>query len=272
MIVLDAGDAWQVVMQPHHGDLAGQLALAWGNDELAAPRSREAMAVAATRHDDGWAVWERWAEVEEDGDHRPVSFLAVDIPSHIDFYRAAVTDVSRRDPYAGLMVAMHAAGLYRKRYDTHPQMGTLTGAQEHQDRIASFLDELESTYAQRRAECGIDEREQWTDYRLLQVFDRLSLYLSGFFKLADGDMHTIAPVPVDRHGGETELHIEAMPGFGPYSPTHVRMTPYPFAREPAVFTLERRVLPKQRWTSAEFRDALLRAPLEPVRIRADRAG
>jgi hypothetical protein len=271
MIVLDGGGAWQLVLQPHHGDLAGQLAAAWGNDELAAPRARESMALAATRHDDGWAVWERWPEVAPDEERRPLSFLEADIPSHIDFYRAAVTDVTRRDPRAGFLVAMHAAGLYRMRYDTHPQMGTLAGAERHGSRIARFLDDLESSYPERRAECGIGEAEQWVDYRLLQVLDRLSLYFSGFFKLAAGDVHTIAPVPVDYEGNETELRIEALPGFEPYSPTHVRMDPYPFGQEPAVFTLERRLLEKRDWTPAEFREAFLRAPLESVEIRAERA-
>jgi hypothetical protein len=271
VIVLDAGDAWQLVAQPHHGDLAGQLARAWGNDELEAPRSREAMALAAARHDDGWAVWERWPEAAPDGERRPRSFLEIDIPSHIDFYRAAVTDVSRRDAHAGFLVAMHAAGLYRMRYETHPQMGTLPDADEHAGRIAAFLAELESSYPARRAACGIDEDEQWTSYRLLQVFDRLSLYFSGFFKLAAGDVHTIAPVPADYGGAETELRIEALPGFEPYSPTHVLASPYPFGREPAVFTLERRVLPKQSWSSEEFRAAFVSAPLESVEIRVERA-
>src|ERR1044072_4655797 len=191
-------------MQPHHGDLAGQVAAAWGNSELQAARAGEAMALAATRHDDGWAVWERWPEAQPSGDHRPVSFIDIDVPSHIDFYRAAATDVSKRDPYAGFMVAMHAAGLYRMRYDTHPQMGTMKGAEDHRDRIEGFLEELEGSYAQRRVDSGGDENEQWTSYRLLQVFDRLALSLSGFFKLAAGDIHTIAPVPTDYEGGETQ--------------------------------------------------------------------
>src|SRR5438552_14243885 len=113
MIVLDGGDSWHLVLQPHHGDLAGQLAAAWGNDELERPRHHESLVVAAARHDDGWAVWERWPAVHPD-DSRPVSFLEVDIPSHIAFYRAGITDVTQRDPYAGLVVAMHGAGLYRR--------------------------------------------------------------------------------------------------------------------------------------------------------------
>jgi hypothetical protein len=268
VIVLDGGADWQLVMQPHHGDLAGQLAEAWGNGELTAPRARDAMVVAATRHDDGWAVWERWPEVS---DGRPVSFLEADIPSHLQFYGAAVTDVTRRDPYAGFLVAMHAAGLYRMRYDTHPQMGTMAGADEHADRIARFLDELEGSYPQRRADCGVDEDQQWVDYRLLQVLDRLSLYFSGFFKQQAGDVHTLGPVPVDYDGAETELRIEALPGFEPHSPTHVRIDPYPFGAEPAVFTLERRLMPKRDWASAEFREAFLRTPVESVEIRAERA-
>jgi hypothetical protein len=269
MIVLDADDNWQVVLQPHHGDLAGQLAQAWGNETFATPRARASMVTAATRHDDGWTVRERAPDVAADG--RPMSFLETDIPSHLGFYRAAVTDVTQRDAYAGLMVAMHAAGLYCMRYDTHPQMGTLPGAEDHEEAIQGFLDEIEGSYPRRREESGLDENEQWTNYRLLQVFDRLSLYFSGFFKLSLGDVHTIAPVPVDYEGNETELRVRAVSAFEPFSPLHVTLDPYPFGSRPAVFTLERRVLRKGARTADDLRAELERMPTETVEIRAEPA-
>lgn len=270
MIVHDGGDVWQLVLQPEHGDLTGALAAAWGNSEFAAPRSRESMVTAATRHDDGWAVWERWPEVDSGAEGAPVSFIDIDVPSHIAFYSAAVTDVTRRDPYAGLLVAMHAAGLYRMRYDTHPQMGVMRDAERYEQQIAAFLAELEDSYAARRERSGIDENQQWTDYRMLQVFDRLALYFCGFFKLANDDLHTLGPVPLDYEGRETELRIKPLSPFEPLSPTHVEISPYPFGESPARFRLKRRLLPKRPWTPAEIRRELAEGPAEWVEIVAER--
>jgi uncharacterized protein DUF3891 len=268
MIVLDGGDNWHLVLQPHHGDLAGQLAAAWGNDEFDPPRHHDSLVVAAARHDDGWAVWERWPEVHDDG--RPASFLEAGIPSHLAFYGAAITDVTQRDPYAGLMVAMHGAGLYRQRYDTNPQMGVLAGSENHRQPIDAFLTELESSYPQRRADLGIDEDEQWANYKLLQVFDRAALYFSGFPKTKDDDVVTIDPVPVDYSGTETEMRFTPLSAFEPLAPSHVRVDPYPFAESPARFMLERRVLPKRTRTDEEFRRELVETPTERVEIRAER--
>jgi hypothetical protein len=269
MIVLDGGDSWHLVLQPHHGDFAGQLAAAWGNDEFDEPRARESLIVAATRHDDGWAVWERWPEVDGD-DGRPVSFLESQIPSHVDFYRAAITDVTQRDPYAGLMVAMHGAGLYRMRYDTNPQMGVMRDADKHSQLIDPFLDDIEGSYPNRRAELGIDEEEQWANYKLLQVFDRTALYFCGFPKFKNGDVPAIGPVPLDYAGNETEIRFTALSPFEPLAPHHVRIEPYPFGESPAVFTLERRVVPKRGRSDADFRRELAETPTETVEIRVER--
>lgn len=57
MIVRDQGDSWQLVAQPHHGDVCGDIVRAWGNGRFAAPRAPESLATAARRHDDGWSVW-----------------------------------------------------------------------------------------------------------------------------------------------------------------------------------------------------------------------
>ena len=63
VIVRDAGDAWQVVMQTDHADLSGAIATAWADR---GPR-HDSVVVAARRHDDGWAVWERSPLVDHTG-------------------------------------------------------------------------------------------------------------------------------------------------------------------------------------------------------------
>ena len=269
MIVLDAGESWQLVLQTAHADLSGQLAAAWGNDQFEPLRSRDSLVLAAIRHDDGWAVRDRWPEVHDDDEGRPVSFVEVDIPSHVAFYRAGIIDVSERDPYAGLMAAMHGAGLYRQRYGTFRQW-PLPEADKHEERIDEFVSELEDSYEQRMVELGISEDERWTNYKLLQIFDRLSLYFCGFPRFAQDDVAVLGPAPPNYSGSETELRLQAISPFEPFAPQHVRVDPFPFADSPAAFTLERRVLPKRRWTSAEFRREFFATPAETIELRVER--
>jgi hypothetical protein len=268
MILLDAADTWQLVMQPDHADLAAQFPAAWGNSEFASVRARDSMIMVAARHDDGWCVRERWLEVHDDG--RPVSFIEVDAISHMAFYRAGIVDVTRRDRYAGLMAAMHGAGLYRRRYGAQPELPLLPDAEEHMDLVLAFLSEMEDSFADRRAAVGIEESEQWASYRLLQLFDRLSLYFCGMPKLGDGAGFTLGPVPLDYNGTETELTLTPLAPFAPFAPRHIRIEPYPFAESPAIFTLDRRVLAKRPRTGEEFRRELLETPTETIELRTER--
>jgi hypothetical protein len=236
MIVRDHGDSWQIVLQPDHADLAAQFARDWGNGRgFAVPSPLGSVVVAAARHDDGWAVWERAPTLDRDG-KAPRNFLDVEVASHLAFYRAMIAAVVDQDPYAGLLVSMHGAGIYRGRYGTQPSL-KLTFADEERDQVEGFVAEQEELHARLVARLGIGEEERWTNYRLLQVYDRLSLY----FCLRDveaGESDTLEPVPRDYAGAETALVIE------PLGPWQVRIDPYPFAESPARFWLVRRLLRK----------------------------
>lgn len=265
MIVHDAGDAWQIVLQPHHADLSGALARSWGNARFATPTPLEPMVIAATRHDDGWAVWERTPRI--DGDGKPMPFLAVSPPTHLAFFRAQITDVIDQNPYAGLLTSMHGSGVYRGRYGTVPAPASaLNRMAAFKGEVDAFVDEQEARQAAIASQLGVSEQERWTNYRLLQVYDRLSLYFSGFFPLRNGELHTVEPVPVDYAGNETAITVAPLAGFEPFTPTHVRMDPFPFAEAPARFTILRRVLPKRTWTQAEFVEAFEAAPLEETEL------
>jgi hypothetical protein len=222
MIVRDRGEDWQVVLQIDHEDLSGAFARAWAEQG----RRHGSLAVAAARHDDGWAVWERAPALEPETG-RPVGFLDVDVRSHLAFYRAGIAAVGEQDPYAGLLVSMHGAGIYRQRYGRDLALG-LSRAAEVQELVDAFVEEQESGYDERIAAAGVTEEERWRDYELLQLYDRLSLY----FCLRD----------VEAAGGDTvELQGFTLELVGPW---RVRMSPYPFAESPARFELVRRLLPK----------------------------
>jgi hypothetical protein len=212
MIVRDAGDAWQVVLQTDHADLSGAFARAWAEQ---GPR-HESLVIAAERHDDGWAVWEQAPRV--DGDGKPVNFLDVDVRSHLAFYRAGIAAIAEQDPDAGLLVAMHGAGIYRQRYGLDPGLA-LSRAPEVQELVDAFVAEQEATFGG-----GPGDREG--DYALLQLYDRLSLY----FCMRDVEA-----------GVAAELQHYRLEPLGPWC---VRLSPYPFAESPTRFTLVRRQIPK----------------------------
>src|SRR5258708_224162 len=117
MIVCDLADRWQIVMQTDHADLSGEFARRW---QQQTERS-DSLEVAAERHDDGWAVWEQ-APMCDAGRGKPVNFLDVGVPAHLAFYRAGIAAITEQDPYAGLLVSMHGAGIYRGRYGLNPEL------------------------------------------------------------------------------------------------------------------------------------------------------
>jgi Protein of unknown function (DUF3891) len=263
MIVRDRGDAWQVVLQTDHADLSGQLARAWGNGAgIASPAPLEPVAIAAARHDDGWAVWERAPGLDREGTG-PRNFLDVEVPSHLAFYRAMIAAVADQDPYAGLLVSMHGAGIYRGRYGTQPSL-KLTFADEVREQVEAFVAEQEELQGRLAAGLRVGDDERWTNYRLLQVYDRLSLY----FCLRDvegGEGDAIEPVPLDYAGGEVSLTLEPAGGW------RVRLDPFPLAESPTELTLRRRLLPKRSWPSEDsFREDFFATPVEEVTISCER--
>ncbi len=174
MLVRDAGDAWQLVMQTDHGDLAGQIVAAWGGEGFRAPARLASAVTAATRHDDGWAVWERRPRLDPETG-APRNFLGVAVAPHLAFYRAGVEVVCDDDPYAGLLVSMHMSGLYRQRYGVVPA-GPMRLSEQERALADTFCDQEEERQAALAALLEVSEEERWHDYALLQVADLVSLF------------------------------------------------------------------------------------------------
>jgi hypothetical protein len=233
MIVCDLGDRWQIVMQTDHADLSGDFARRW---KQRTNRSAS-VAVAAERHDDGWAVWEQAPMCDlETG--RPINFLDVGVLSHLAFYRAGIAAIAEQDPYAGLLVSMHGAGIYRGRYGLQPEL-RLTFAEEARAQVDAFVAEQESAFDARDAEIGVTAQQRREDYELLQIYDRMSL----LFCMKDA----LSPPAAEFSGYR----------FRPDGTATISIDPFPFAGEER-FSLLRRVLPKTRWRDAnEFRQDLL---------------
>ncbi|MBB4665045.1 DUF3891 family protein [Conexibacter arvalis] len=260
MLVRDDGDAWQLVLQTDHADLAGQLLAAWGGDGFAPPAPRASVVRAGLRHDDGWAVWEQSPRLDPDSG-APQSFLGVAVPVHLAFYRAGVEVVCDEDPYAGLLVSMHMSGLYRRRYGVVPA-GEMRLDPELRARADLFCDQEEERQAALAARLEVDDAERWTNYALLQIADLLSLHcgLADLESGGPGAAGALRDVPT-ADGGRADVAIS------PLGPWRLRLDPYPFADSPLALSMVRRVVPKRAWPDDDaFRADLAATRPETVRI------
>jgi hypothetical protein len=261
MLVRDAGDAWQIVLQTDHADLSAQLAQAWGGPGFARPEPYAPLVRAARRHDDGWATWEQQPRLDDDG--APQSFVTVPAPVHLAFYRAGVECVADEDRAAGLLVSMHMSGLYRQRYDVMPSPVRELD-EEVRDVVDAFVQQEEDRQVALRRSLDADEAWRWTSYALLQVFDVVSLYF-GLANVEAGAAGACEGVPTAGGGDPVRIAIE------PLGPWRVRFDPYPFREQATALTMRRRLVRKREWLDDDaFRADLAAAPFETVRIYAQR--
>ena len=261
MLVRDAGDAWQIVLQTDHADLSAQLAEAWGGPGFTRPEPYAPLVRAARCHDDGWATWEQRPRLDADG--APQSFTTVSAPVHLAFYRAGVECLADEDPAAGLLVSMHMSGLYRQRYDVMPSPPRSL-PEEERDLVEAFVQQEEDRQVALRRTLEADEAWRWTSYALLQVFDVVSLY----FGLADvevGVPGACEGVPTADGNDPVRIAIE------PLGPWRVRFAPYPFAEDRVALTMRRRLVRKREWRGDDaFRADLAATPFETVRMFVQR--
>ncbi len=262
MLVRDLDDHFQIVLQPDHGDLSGQIADAWKHVGGLSPEVHEALRLAAARHDDGWAVWERRPRLDEQG--RPQIFSAVPVGSLLTSYRACVDVLCADSPGAGLFASMHVSGLQRNRYgimeaDAHPKpLGEMEPA------VREFVCGEEQRQAVLTEVLGFAEEEQWQAYRLLQVYDIFSLYL-GLADLGRGDRQTM-DIGIDgaEPANSQTRPFNLVPGDTPWT---VRCDPFPFAATPVSLRMSTRLVVKRRWPDVHsFREDFAAAPVEEVRI------
>lgn len=185
------------------------------------------------------------------------SFFKLSPHEHVPLYRRGIQEAAEYDPYTGLLVSMHGAGLYNDRY------GTFRLAEQHfsaEERAivdeflaeqALFQESLAERVLGRRAHTHITADPQvWTNYRLLQVWDRLSLQYA-FRLAADG---SIGPVP-GPSGSDGTLTCTARGEFS------LVLDPYPFDTSPCTFPLAARLIADRPYRTPEgFLEALTRAP------------
>jgi hypothetical protein len=242
MIVHAVGDEAEIVMQFDHSLVAGQLAELWPGLE-----PRDSVVTAARLHDVGWRAWEASPRLDAETG-RPQNFLRVDIGLHLEFYEAGIAEVTARDPYAGMLVGKHLAGIYRQRYGTQAAL-RMTRAPEAQAMVDEFVGRVEQRFLAQQRELGVSDEEFWRNYVLLQVFDRLSLWLCKGDPAGTGSMQIVLPDD----------------GVLAVTPTAegCSLRPYPFATQPVEISVPLRVVALTGYANdADCAARILAAPVE----------
>lgn len=250
MLVADGPDAYRLVTQPEHADQVGRIAEAWGGEgfETADPETPAVM--AAYLHDAGWWEYDLGPHLGPGG--RPVDLLETDRESWTSFYESGIDWVADRDRYAGLLASLHGAGVRRERYGTQPEMpdytaefGSFVDREEHRQRgLLSWLTEHrpllvddadhDALEALHRSGSYGGESRLWRNYRLLQAWDRLSLYCCTRWTPVEA---TIGPVPVGPDTPDTTLTLTPLDG------QHIQVDPFPFRDDTVSLPVRARTIP-----------------------------
>ena len=262
MVIREAGDgSTYVSTQEEHAELSAQFAAHWGNDRFAQLRPYDTMVFATTYHDSGYREWEGLPRMNvEKGrpyGHREriPGFEATELTA----YRRNVDWVRGHDLYAGTLVSMHRTGLWRGRYDvlTSPK----PRVRELSAPVQGVLGELEDQQQQDKATLAAGntgfEEELWINYRMLQLFDLLSLYFCCDGYGQDGfKEECLAPIPAGYSPDDgVELRITPNPDGS------VKMAPYPFDVAPlGVSVRTRRMAPGEYESEADCREAYYKTP------------
>jgi hypothetical protein len=261
MILQPRGDRLLIIRQTDHAALAGEFARHWGNDVFTLPEPQESLRIAAEHHDDGWLFREAASHLDP-ATRRPYQFTDLPVADHLGFYRQGVASVLKRDGYAGLLVCMHLAGIYQRRLDhateDGPTLRRILGELKDQQRM--LREELHTIGFAPRA---LQDGPLLANYRLLQIFDCLSLY----FCTAPPRPVVLGPVPLDSRGRETEIALTPDEGHT------VVLNPYPFDVPELRVGVPAAVVEDRPYHDDDnFRAALAAAPVEQLAFALKPAG
>jgi hypothetical protein len=244
-----------VVLQTDHSRVAGQLAAHWSNDTFAEPKPWFSMILAAQEHDTGWWEWELKPTLNDQA--RPPDYVSgggIPRDVHVAFDRHGITRVLEQDPYAGLMVSMHQAGLNNQGFGMLPHMPDRSSVPE----VGEFLGEQEELRRaviedlRRSQEFApyVSEQQLWTNYKLIEVFDQLAQILCNRYPLNSGARKNGPPtvlkhVPVAPGAEDAVLSIEMV------DERSAVIRPYPFDANPLAVSFAARLVPDRPYASQD---------------------
>jgi hypothetical protein len=273
MVVRELKDGRSIVsLQEDHAELSAQFAAHWGNERFSKLRPYDTMVFATTYHDSGYREWEGNPPMNvEKG--RPYAhreeipeFEAVELKA----YARNVEWVSAHDPYAGLIVSMHRTGLWHNRYNvfTQPSMRPRERSLEVQAAKKELEGKQEVAKKSLAAAKPGFEDELSFNYRVLQIYDLLSLYFccDGYATEDQFKEYAIAPIRI-AYDSDEQVELRIIPN----GPGAVKIAPYPFDVSPLRVSARARIMPALKARSEQICvDAYHKAPRQLLSFEISR--
>lgn len=259
MILHPEGAQLRIILQTDHAAFAGELCRRWGGSLFETPEPLESLVTATERHDEGWLPWQAAPRIDP-STGRPWSFTNIPNIYHTAGHAAGVERVRAADPYAGLLLSLHVAGLYKQRFGWMGHMPIPPIPEQYRPAAEAFLAGQEAVQEALMGALQPDQARLWTNYRYLQAWDTLSLLIcTGWIGYEPG---MLGSFPVSPGGEEIALKCWALGG------DRYTVSPWPFAVDEFEYQIPARWLPDQAWPSDEaFQAALTAAPWGSLPVR-----
>lgn len=244
-----------VTLQTEHMSQSGDAGTRWGANGFAPPVDRVSAVLAARYHDEGW----RGYELTPDLDHErglPVDFKDVDREKHAVFYGRGVDFLEPTHPGAALLISMHATGLYQGRYgvdDSIPRRDLASMS----PRVREFITREEARQRRLAEELELSEADRWHDYRLVQIWDRLSI-----FAVWGQHREEFARMPLEDGTLGPALTATRLDRLT------VRLDPFPYDGDEFHLPVRTFVVPRRRYASQrEWDEVLAQTPASHLDFR-----
>lgn len=269
MLRMEAETGWWLIRHPDHARLAGAFASQWGNDRFRKPEPRARVLQGIATHDDGWAERDAHPTITRQGKPSAFSielvgkysaFEEIDLAEYLAVRDRAVRIVAERDPYAGLLIALHTYNLLSE----HADRSTI--APEGLELLDRFLEQQRIFQHSLRMAIALDETLTPTQrsehavlehFRLLQACDNLSLLACVDFDRPADLLHRLPQCD----GGASEVKV------WPLGSRRFRLDPWPFAEKALTFGFPaRKVAGKIFRSSAELEYVYNRAQEEELTV------
>ena len=259
VITSENEEGFFAVSQLEHSALVGIIASNWGADAVAMPLPRRPMLVMAAEHDLCWVYHDHRPKIDPSSG-LPYDYSSLPYNKHVHLYREGARYLAEREPYGGLMLSLHGTGIYNGRHGTDAEMVRPTRSDEEAMAVKTYLadgerfrDRLKSQILTANTEDaqGLSEDVLWTNYHLMQVWDRLGL----LFSKGISDDFVIDPAPLSEGDsfGKIEYKYQSNGLF--------LADPYPFSTPELSLSVRARLLPSKTFGSdSEYQAALDNAP------------
>jgi hypothetical protein len=201
MIVRDDRDAFLLITQPDHAQLAEMIVAAVRTEAPLDGAARRAILLATREHDNGWIEVDALPSVDA-STGRPADFMSGPAPVKHALWLRGIARAAKADALAGALVAEHALTVYGYRRDDAAW--------------TSFFSTIESMRDALVERTGLTDRAMFDAcYRCVRLGDSFSLQFCngwtapattlGYEAVMDGTTLRIAPDPFD--GATVNLRV-----------------------------------------------------------------